>query len=354
MWRIDERGVRAAVAVICTAALAAAAGGARAATQRTFVASNGVDTAACSLPAPCRTFAAAIANTLPGGEVIVLDSAGYGGATITQSVSIIAPAGIYAGISVFTGDGITIATPGLNVVLRGLAINGLGGQNGIAFLQGASLVVDRCQVSSMADNGIAIFAPGSRTSISDSEITAAANTGVYADAVLGAVEVTVDRTRFARSQWGLYVRQGARATVRDSTFAGHTQYAALAANDFGTGPASKLSIDTSSFLGNAHSVFAIGTTAPARGLVARSVLDDSPNGDYTLAAKGMGQLSLRDNALQTTATLLADGGLIELAGGNFGGLAGWGTVNPGILRTYGGNMLNGGGPLDFITVVAPN
>jgi hypothetical protein len=335
-------------------ALAVAAGLAGAATQRTFVASNGVDTAACSLPAPCRTFTAAIANTLPGGEVIVLDSAGYGAATITQSVSIIAPAGIYAGISVFTGDGITIATPGVNVVLRGLSITGLGGQNGIAFLQGASLVVDRCQVSSMADNGIAIFAPGSRTSISDSEITAAANTGVYADAVLGAVEVTVERTRFARSQWGLYVRQGARATVRDSTFAGHTQYAALAANDFGAGPASKLAVDTSSFLGNVRSVFAVGTTAATSALVSRSVLDDSPIGDYTLAAKGMARLSLRDNALQRSATILADGGLLELAGGNFGVLTGWGQVNPGVLKTFGGNMLNGGGPLDLITVVAPN
>lgn len=206
----------------------------------------------------------------------------------------------------------------------------------------------------MADNGIAIFAPGSRTSISDSEITAAANSGVHADAVLGAVEVAVERTRFVRSQWGIYVRQGARATVRDSTFAGHTQYAALAANDLGTGPASNLAIDTSSFLGNARSVSAVGTTAPTSALVARSVLDDSPNGDYTLAAKGMARLRLRDNALQKGATLLADGGLLELAGGNFGDLPGWGYVNFGILRTFGGNMLNGGGPLDFITVVAPN
>ena len=136
MWRTGRRSARVAVVVMFTGALAAAAGIAGAATQRTFVASNGVDTATCTLSAPCRTFATAIANTLPGGEVIVLDSAGYGAATITQSVSIIAPAGIYAGISVFTGDGITIATPGLNVVLRGLAITGLGGQNGIAFLQG--------------------------------------------------------------------------------------------------------------------------------------------------------------------------------------------------------------------------
>ena len=56
-----------------------------------------------------------------------MDSAGYGAVTITQSVSIIAPAGIYAGISVFGGDGVTVNAPGAIVVLRGLSINGQGG-----------------------------------------------------------------------------------------------------------------------------------------------------------------------------------------------------------------------------------
>ena len=44
--------------------------------QRTFVASTGADANPCSLVAPCRSFGAAITQTSPGGEVIVLDSAG--------------------------------------------------------------------------------------------------------------------------------------------------------------------------------------------------------------------------------------------------------------------------------------
>ena len=68
--------------------------------QRTFVASTGNDLNSCILTAPCRGFAHAITQTNLGGEVIVLDSAGYGPVTITQSVSIIAPAGVYAGVSV--------------------------------------------------------------------------------------------------------------------------------------------------------------------------------------------------------------------------------------------------------------
>ena len=57
---------------------------AHAAAQRTFVSAGGVDNPNCSLAAPCRSFASAIAATLSGGEVIVLDSAGYGPVTITK------------------------------------------------------------------------------------------------------------------------------------------------------------------------------------------------------------------------------------------------------------------------------
>jgi len=44
--------------------------------QRTFVASHGKDTDPCSLALPCRSFNAAIAQTNPGGEVVILDPAG--------------------------------------------------------------------------------------------------------------------------------------------------------------------------------------------------------------------------------------------------------------------------------------
>ena len=73
--------------------------------QRTFVAANGSDAHPCSLAQPCRSFAAAIANTDPNGEIIVFDSAGYGVVAITKSVTIAAPPGVYAGITVFSGDG---------------------------------------------------------------------------------------------------------------------------------------------------------------------------------------------------------------------------------------------------------
>src|SRR5262245_22786913 len=104
------------LALVCGSAYGAAV-------QRTFVGQNGLDINPCSITQPCRSFGAAIGRTVPGGEVIVLDSAGYGVVTITQSVSIIAPQGVYAGISVMSGQtGITVNGAGIIVVLRGLSI----------------------------------------------------------------------------------------------------------------------------------------------------------------------------------------------------------------------------------------
>ena len=67
-----------------------------AAAQRTFVATDGspANTAFnCSITKPGRAFSQAISATYDKSEVIVLDSAGYGTVTITQSVSTIAPPG---------------------------------------------------------------------------------------------------------------------------------------------------------------------------------------------------------------------------------------------------------------------
>ena len=111
------------------AIVVAASAPALATSQRTFVSGQGSDVDACSITAPCRSFTAAIAQTIAGGEVIVLDSAGYGPVVITQSVTITAPPGVYAGISVpaSTPNGVLLNAPGITVVLRGLTINSTGG-----------------------------------------------------------------------------------------------------------------------------------------------------------------------------------------------------------------------------------
>ena len=122
--------IRLAVAAVATIAATLATGALAALAQRTFVRSDGADANTCSIAQPCRSFTAALGKTAAAGEIIVLDSAGYGPVIINQSVAIIAPSGIYAGVSVFSDDGVTVnGDATANVVLRGLTINGLGGED---------------------------------------------------------------------------------------------------------------------------------------------------------------------------------------------------------------------------------
>ena len=127
--------------------------GAANAAQRTFVASYGSDAWPCTLAQPCRGFQAAIDAVSPGGEVVALDSAGYGAMSISKAVSVIVPPGVHAGLSPTTG----IPIPGYPgqftvvlidiadtdvVVLRGLNINHQGNLTGVQLRGLAKLCVN--------------------------------------------------------------------------------------------------------------------------------------------------------------------------------------------------------------------
>jgi hypothetical protein len=91
--------------------------------------------------------------------------------TVTKSLSIVANPGFYAGITATTGDAVTIATPGVNVLLRGLNINGIGGVNGVNMTDGASLTLDNCVVSNFSGAGVKVDAASTSVRISNSVLS---------------------------------------------------------------------------------------------------------------------------------------------------------------------------------------
>lgn len=210
-----RHAARAAVALSFAAAVSVGADAA----QRTFVASNGSDTNTCTISAPCRSFGTALTHTDADGEIVVLDSAGYGRVTIDKSVSITAPSGVYAGISVSAGtNGVDVAGAGVVVALRGLAINGKGGDYGIAFKQGARLYIEQCVISNMGMRGISLEA--GNTVITDSTIRDNSSYGIW---VQGLVELIVDRTRIEHNGAdGVHVVNGPAVTVTNSVIAGNS------------------------------------------------------------------------------------------------------------------------------------
>jgi parallel beta helix pectate lyase-like protein len=184
--------------------------------QRTFVsAKTGSDGNPCSRDLPCRNFLAAVTAAAVNGEVIVLDSGGYGPVTISKSISLIAPSGVYAGITVFSGDGIN-SEPGPTGVVRvsGLSLNSLGGARGIVS-SGQSLSVESCAIDGFTNMGVFFVGEaGYELSITDSVFREG-----YNHVRIHGGKAVLDRNRFEGwSNIGVYVTS-ADVMVRNSVAA---------------------------------------------------------------------------------------------------------------------------------------
>src|SRR5688572_24129330 len=93
---------------------------------RTWVSGVGDDANPCSRTAPCKTFAGAISKTASGGEINIIDPGGFGGVTITKSLTI-RGRGPTAGALVSGTNAIVINAAATDkVTIDGLDINGIG------------------------------------------------------------------------------------------------------------------------------------------------------------------------------------------------------------------------------------
>ncbi len=235
------------IAAISGAVVAAClfATSANAQATRTWVSGVGDDANPCSRTAPCKTFAGAISKTAPAGEINCLDPGGFGGVTITKSMSIVCD---------YTEGGMLVAGAGVNgivinagvsdiVILSGLDIFGAGtAQNGIRFIAGAALHVRNSKIYGFrAANAIGInFAPGgtSELHVSDSFIaangTSTTSGGVVVNPTgVGAARVTLARNQIENNSVGVRFAGsgstgGMRALLRDNVISGNSNEGVIA------------------------------------------------------------------------------------------------------------------------------
>jgi len=221
--------------------------------QHSFVSSFGNDANACTLTAPCRHLQAALMATISGGEIAILNTAGYNGGTtvtISHAVSIVNPGGFEAAIAPPSGGtGIIInAGPNDAVSLRGLSIDGAGvGATGIQFNTGASLTIENCIVRHMTNDGIDFLSttPTSALTVSNSLVADNTNDGILlqptgsATAVFNRVEANNNGLN------GIFAYGGAsagtntiNATVSDSVAAGNGSVGFQSFTLSGTAPTS--------------------------------------------------------------------------------------------------------------------
>ena len=220
-----------AVGLALTAALPAAP--AQALNLRSFVSSTGSDAYNCSLAAPCRHLQAAVAATAAGGEINILDAAGYNGGaevTIDRAISIVNAGGFEAGIFVPSGGtGIVINAPSnASIHLRGLTIEGGGvGTVGIQFNTGRSLTVINAVIRNTTADGLRFIpATSSYLFVSNSFISDNGSAGISIYTSSAFIQAAINRVETNHNtNFGILVNSTQNAvalvTVTDSAANGN-------------------------------------------------------------------------------------------------------------------------------------
>ncbi len=191
-----RRLISMSLAAAALGAVALAGASAQAAT-RAWVSGHGTDAAGCGSPAnPCRSLQYAHDNIVAaGGEIDIMDPAGYGAISITKAISIVNDGVGTAGVQSASGDAIAInAGPADSVYLKGLNVDGVlfAGHVGINFIGGGNLTISNCVVRHFGSDGIKLNVPGGTISFQISNTIASdnGNNGVRYTTNASAVTVT--------------------------------------------------------------------------------------------------------------------------------------------------------------------
>jgi hypothetical protein len=260
----------------------------------TYVASFGLDSNPCSRIAPCRTFQAAVNAAPPHGEVIALDSAGYGPISITKSITVEAPPGVYAGIvatAESNGNGVNVTlTQGSEVVLRGLTIYGGAstpahtGECGILANGQANLLVERCVIDGFPNVGILFNLSGQPSGntftmllVTDTIVRNCMASAIDVDgrdAVGQIATASISRCTTARCSVGVVAGSNCNVTVSDTLAVGNQWgFAAFAVNNV-----AQLTVENCRAVGNIVGVMSTATASTAAVFVSSTTISDNVTG----------------------------------------------------------------------------
>ena len=309
---------------------------------RAYLAPGGNDANPCTLPAPCRLLPAALTAVADGGEIWMLDSGNYntGPVNITKSVTILAVPGALGSVVAAGGFGaINIATAGVKLALRNLVIVPLPGVSGIGIYMtnGASLTVENCLIANLL-------------------------TGIY---VVGVASVRVtDTTIRDNNYYGLFLRDGSRATVTRTNISGNGSIG-VDVYGVGSGTTTTADIADSTIDGNSDGVSAEsqGSTAVVKVSVHDSrVIRNRFSGVRAQSVAGASvTLSASNNIISNNVS-----GILAISGskvwassntvsGNDYGLDNGGPNSQGLFESAGNNAVrnNTYDTYGTITLVAP-
>ncbi len=300
---------------------------AQAQATRTWVSGVGDDANPCSRTAPCKTFAGAISKTAALGEINAIDAGAFGTVTITKSITINGE-GLEAGVLGTATNGITINASATDVVvLRGLDIDGSKGAgaspglNGIRFLAGGTLHVQKCLIrnfqatGALNGNGI-LFAPSATSTlhVNDTIISNNGTSGNSAGILIqptgatGRALAIVENVQVQGNVFGIMANSSSstaitavRASVRNTTISHNTSDALTAVTPVGA-PDINMFVDGVGILGNVGGIVANGVNLI---MVNNSTIEFNGTGVSTInggTIKSFGNNNLEINSVPGTFT----------------------------------------------------
>jgi hypothetical protein len=255
-------------------ALLVGASAAHAQASRTWVSGVGDDVNPCSRTAPCKTFAGAISKTAAKGEINVLDPGGFGGVTITKSITIDGSEQL-SGVLASGTNAIVINAATTDIVsLRNLDINGFGtGLNGIRILGAAQVHIENCVIHNFGNRGIEIANSAGTTQVyvKNSVIknnfagggSPAGNSGgiLVKPTSAGGAVLTVDDSNIDQNFFGLRAEGNTRVVASRSSFSGNTSHGVIAIT---TALINNVNVEHSTIANNGTGVHSEGSNARLR------------------------------------------------------------------------------------------
>jgi hypothetical protein len=297
---------------------------------RAWVSGHGTDAGGCGgVTSPCRTPQYVLDNIIaPGGEIDILDPAGYGAVTISHAVSIINDGVGTAGfIQTVSGQNVITITAGASdaITLRGLNINGSGVANdGISFQSGGSLQVENCVIGDVTFQGIQI-ATNSASNFTVTDVIATkigsfgTGNGIYVAPSASTIGTVKRFTSTNNGSGGISLFGGNASSpatifvsVADSVLANNSEYGSWTGST-GTGVKTTLVLQNMTISGNVDGIVVNNNGAGMNDVfvvLANSTVAGSPIGAYF---QGGGVIStLQNNVFSDNGTDVSGGSLTAL------------------------------------------
>jgi hypothetical protein len=259
---------------------------------RSAVSLAGVDTNPCTPASPCRSFGVAMAATAAGGEIIALDSGGYGPFTINQAVTISGAPGVHAAITATSGNGIFInAASSDTVILRNLVLIGGGALYGIDALDAGEVDILNCLARGFNGYGIYCNTSAALTLLIDNTGVFDSSGGIYlAGDGTGAsfVSATVSNSAVQSNGEGVYSDYSTRLVLTHSTVTGSGDVGVLITSTSNTGLSASATVEGCTIAHNGTAVFvgAAGANNSATVTLSQNMLAFNANG-VTEAGAGL-------------------------------------------------------------------